>query len=151
MITETTKSIFESDAKIKINTVNCVGVMGKGLALEFKKHFPDMFKDYKEACDKGEVQPGKLHIYVDCDNLTIINFPTKKHWSDKSCLYDIELGLKSLVEYLKPLGRIKVSIPALGCRNGGLEWNNVKSLIYEHLNGLDAEILLHTPDSYKER
>ena len=158
MIRETDVNIFESGADILVNTVNCIGVMGKGLALAFKNKYPRMYFAYKEACEEGLVRPGVLHVWEGkalgalffgnesaLGGVTIVNFPTKRHWRDPSRLEDVEAGLVALEAYLRPLGKVKVSVPALGCRNGGLAWPDVRALIFKHLSGLDAEILVHPP------
>lgn len=117
-----------------VNTVNCVGVMGKGIALQFKQTFPDNFKQYKRACDAGEVVPGKMFI-VPTGTLFnpsyIINFPTKHHWRGKSKLEDIQTGLVDLVVQVQQLEIAAIAIPPLGCGNGGLDWAVVKPLIVE--------------------
>jgi O-acetyl-ADP-ribose deacetylase (regulator of RNase III) len=94
--------------------VNCAGVMGAGIALAFKTRLPEMFKDYKRACEAGEVKPGKLHVWKSPAGDWIVNFPTKRHWRDKSRYDDIEAGLVALYDYLKDKGRVKVTLPALG-------------------------------------
>lgn len=102
------------------NTVNCVGVMGKGLALEFKRHFPDMFRDYAERCRKGAVVPGKPYTYRDMLGVTILNFPTKRHWREASRLADIEDGLDYLADHYQEMGITSLAMAPLGCGNGGL-------------------------------
>ena len=94
------KDIFESKTDAIVNTVNCVGVMGAGLAKEFKKHYPEMYKEYRKKCEKNEIEVGKLHIFKTLDRL-IINFPTKKHWKNNSKLEWIEAGLKNFVKNYK--------------------------------------------------
>ncbi len=97
MITYKTGDIFKSNAQVITNTVNCVGVMGKGLALAFKNQFPEMFEDYKAKCDRGEVKPGRPYLWEN-NNIQILNFPTKRHWKQDSILSDVEDGLKYLAE-----------------------------------------------------
>lgn len=121
-----------------VNAVNCVGVMGKGIALQFKQRWPENYKAYATACKNGKVQIGKMFVYdidpLSTENLRfIINFPTKNHWRENSKLSYIEEGLKDLVHVVKKLGIRSLAIPALGCGNGGLEWKDVKSLIEEIL------------------
>jgi len=129
-----------------VNTVNTVGVMGKGIALQFKQKWPENFKAYEKACKRGEVQLGKMFIY-DAGGLLkpryIINFPTKQHWRGKSQLEDIETGLEDLVLQVKNLGIRSIAVPPLGCGNGGLDWDDVRPRI-EHafaaLPNVDARL-----------
>jgi O-acetyl-ADP-ribose deacetylase (regulator of RNase III) len=125
-------NLLEEDAQALVNAVNCVGVMGKGIALQFKQAFPENFQQYKKACDAKEVQPGRMFT-VPTGKLFnpkyIINFPTKRHWRDKSKIEDIQTGLKALVAEVQQLGITSIAIPALGCGNGGLDWLEVKPLI----------------------
>jgi len=127
-------NLLATDAEALINTVNTVGVMGKGIALQFKKAFPENYEAYKKACDEGRVKSGHMFI-VDRESLTnphyIINFPTKRHWKGKSKLEDIKNGLVSLVEDVKKAGIKSVAVPPLGCGLGGLSWNHVYSLMKE--------------------
>lgn len=125
-------NLLEEDAQALVNAVNCVGVMGKGIALQFKQAFPENFQQYKKACDAKEVQPGRMFT-VPTGKLFnpkyIINFPTKRHWRDKSKIEDVQTGLKALVAEVQQLGITSIAIPALGCGNGGLDWLEVKPLI----------------------
>ena len=125
-------NLLEEDAEALVNAVNCVGVMGKGIALQFKQAFPENFQQYKQACDAKEVQLGRMFT-VPTGKLFnpkyIINFPTKRHWRDKSKIEDIQTGLKALVAEVQQLGITSIAIPALGCGNGGLDWVEVKPLI----------------------
>ena len=125
MIKFTKGNMFDTPADIRINTVNCVGVMGIGVALEFKKRFPKMYRTYKKECERGNIQPGKPHVWKEfhlCKEFIIINFPTKKHWRNPSKYKYIESGLIWLAKFLKEYGGVKVTIPALGCGHGGLDW-----------------------------
>lgn len=126
--------ILAADAEALVNTVNCVGVMGRGIALQFRKAFPENFKTYKAACDKRELRPGKMFIH-DLDRLSnpryIINFPTKDHWRGKSQLSYVESGLDALVQAVRRLKIRSLAIPPLGCGLGGLEWSDVRLRI-EH-------------------
>jgi O-acetyl-ADP-ribose deacetylase (regulator of RNase III) len=143
--------MFETPADIRVNTVNCVGVMGAGVALAFKTKYPAMFRAYKAACDAQEVQPGKLNIWRTLDGEWVINFPTKRHWRENSRYEDIELGLVALRDYLAGQGRVRVTLPALGCGHGGLDWERVSAMIREQLADLDAEIFVFQPsDSRRE-
>ena len=132
MIHYTTGNILKSAAEALVNTVNTEGVMGKGLALQFKKRFPDNFKAYEKACKSGQIVIGKMFSYV--ENLltgrkVIINFPTKASWRSKSDLSSISLGLEDLANVLKEQSISSVAVPPLGCGLGGLSWNLVKSEI----------------------
>lgn len=117
-----------------VNTVNCVGIMGKGIALQFKKKWPENFDIYNRACKAGEVKPGKIFVYHLTNNATtkpqyIINFPTKNHWKEKSKLSYIKEGLIDLINFIKENNIQSIAIPPLGCGNGGLKWEIVKPLI----------------------
>ncbi len=124
--------ILRSDAQALVNTVNCVGIMGRGVALQFRKAFPDNFKFYEQACDRGEVRLGSMLVF-DRNRITgpryIINFPTKQHWKSKSQLEDIEAGLKDLVRKVRELHIHSIAIPPLGCGLGGLKWSDVRPRI----------------------
>ncbi len=125
-------NLIKEKTEVLVNTVNCVGVMGKGIALQFKLAFPENFIFYKQACNRGMVQPGKMLIFPTNNIINpkyIINFPTKRHWKNKSNIEDIKTGLKSLVADVKRLGVSSIAIPPLGCGNGCLDWQEVKPLI----------------------
>ncbi len=145
MITFINGDIFTSNADAFINTVNCVGVMGKGLALEVKKRYPDCFLQYKNACAQGLVKTGKMHVYADESGKYIINFPTKNHWRYNSQMSYIEEGLVDLCTVIKDLKLKSIAIPALGCSNGGLNWSDVKPVIIKHLAHLDVNIFVYEP------
>jgi len=147
MIRLCTGNIFDADVDIRVNTVNCVGAMGAGVALAFKTRYPEMFREYKKACKDGRIQPGKIHVWKQLDGTWIINFPTKRHWREPSRYEDIKAGLADLRSYLQEQGHISIAIPALGCGHGGLDWDRVKDLITDALGDLDAEILLYEPSS----
>ena len=132
MITHIKGDILKANTEAIINPVNCVGVMGKGLALDFKKAFPENFKAYKKACDAKEVQPGKLFIFEtesEKNPKYIVNFPTKQDWREQSKLTDIESGLKALWEWIQTSKISSITIPRLGCGLGGLDWGSVLPLI----------------------
>jgi O-acetyl-ADP-ribose deacetylase (regulator of RNase III) len=141
MIKYTSGDIFREQTEAIVNTVNCVGVMGRGIALQFKKAYPENFKLYEQACKDGLVQPGQM-LVVRISHLTnpqyIINFPTKRHWKGKSRMEDIDFGLKSLVEEVQKLGLKSISLPPLGCGLGGLDWAKVKPLIALHCESLPS-------------
>lgn len=141
--------IFEEEVDAIVNTVNCVGVMGRGIALQFKKRFPENFKAYKRACDQKEVIPGKMFVY-ETNSLIglkyIINFPTKRHWRGGSRIEDVESGLQDLYEIIKKFNIQSISIPPLGCGLGGLDWNVVRTHIENTLLNLsDVEIIVFEP------
>lgn len=132
MVTLTQGNLIKIDAEALVNTVNCVGYMGKGIALQFKQAFPDNFKAYQQACLTKEVQPGRMFVFETGTMLNpryIINFPTKRHWRGKSRLEDIKSGLKALIEEVKRIGIKSIAIPPLGCGLGGLDWKIVRPLI----------------------
>lgn len=136
MITYLSGDIFKSNAQVITNTVNCVGVMGKGLALAFKKKYPEMFEDYQRKCDEGEVIPGRPYLWED-DRTQVLNFPTKRHWRQDSLLSDIEEGLHYLAENYDEMGISSIAMPPLGCGLGGLNWNEVKLLIEKYLGPIE--------------
>ena len=141
--------ILREDAEALVNTVNCVGVMGRGIALQFKKAFPANFKAYAAACKNEEVQPGRMFVF-EMGQLTnpryIINFPTKRHWRGKSRMEDVEAGLADLVATIRQFGIRSVAIPPLGSGLGGLEWTEVKARIEAVLAPLeDVQVLVYEP------
>jgi O-acetyl-ADP-ribose deacetylase (regulator of RNase III) len=143
-------NLLEANTQALVNTVNTVGVMGKGIALQFKKRFPINFKLYADACKKGEVKVGKMFVVREHSlngEVIIINFPTKTEWFKKSHYAYIEDGLKDLAKVITEYNIQSISLPPLGCGNGGLNWDKVKILIEKHLGHLsDITIHLYTPD-----
>ncbi len=137
--------ILQSKAQTLINTVNCVGIMGKGIALEFKKRFPKMFEDYAERCERREVKLGVPYLYKTLLPPHIINFPTKDYWKSVSRLRDIERGLQYLLSHYKEWGVTSLAIPPLGCGNGQLEWKAVGPLIYRYASQMDIPVELYAP------
>jgi len=138
--------ILKSKAQTLINTVNCVGIMGKGIAVEFKKLYPEMFEDYVKRCERHEVKPGIPYLYkASLFPPQIINFPTKSHWRAASRVEDIEKGLKILVEKYKEWGVKSIAVPTLGCGNGQLLWETVGPLIFKYLSKLDIPVELYAP------
>ncbi len=139
----------QNDVDVIVNTVNCVGVMGKGIALQFKKKWPTNFKVYADACKRNEIRPGRVHVYDAGAIATpkyVINFPTKDHWRGKSKVEFIIDGLKDLVRVIKELNIHSIAIPPLGCGNGGLDWSLVKGLIEEAFAELpEVEVRLFAP------
>lgn len=138
-------NMFESQAQTLVNTVNCVGVMGKGIAKEFKKRFPEMFRDYSERCKRGEVKPGVPYLYTDLLGNSIINFPTKDHWRSPSKLEDVIRGLDIFADKYHEWGIKSVAFPPLGCGSGGLEWRTVGPLMYQKLSQLDLAVEVYAP------
>jgi len=149
MIEITHGNLIKADAEALVNTVNCVGFMGKGIALQFKFAFPSNNEFYEAACRAHEVEPGKMLIY-DNGQLRkphyIINFPTKRHWRGKSEIADIEIGLKSLISDVIRLEIASIAIPPLGCGLGGLDWGAVKPMIEKAFAAVpDVRVLLYEP------
>ncbi len=135
-------SILESPAQTVVNTVNCVGVMGKGIAHAYKRRYPDMFKAYKGICEKRLLAPGKLWLWHAPDQW-VLNFPTKEHWRNPSRLEWIELGLQKFIQEYARRGIVEISFPRLGCGNGGLEWDDVRPLMERCLSKIPIHIYLH--------
>ncbi len=149
MIEYTQGDILRADVEALVNTVNCVGVMGRGIALQFKKAFPQNFKAYATACKNEEVQPGRMFVFK-TGQLTyphyIINFPTKRHWRGASRIQDIDSGLQALVETIDQHEIRSIAIPPLGSGLGGLNWSEVKSHIETALQPLaDVRVLIYEP------
>ena len=137
--------LFNSKAQTLVNAVNCVGVMGKGIALEFKKRFPAMYRDYVSLCKMGAVEPGHPYIFNISPDKQIINFPTKNHWREPSKIEYIDTGLRLLVKKYKNWKVKSLAVPALGCGNGGLQWADVGPLLYEYLSKMDMPVELYAP------
>lgn len=137
--------LFSSQAQTLVNTVNCVGVMGKGVALEFKKRFPATFDDYAARCDRKQVRLGEPYLFRDPGGRPILNFPTKGHWRSSSRLADIERGLDFFARNYADWGIASIAFPPLGCGNGGLEWSEVGPLIYTKLHRLPISIEVYAP------
>lgn len=154
MIDYRSGDVITEDAEALVNSVNCVGIMGRGIALQFKKAFPENFKAYKAACRRSEVQPGRMFVF-ETHRMTnpryIINFPTKRHWRGKSRLKDIEDGLIALVEEIRTRGIRSVAIPPLGSGLGGLSWSDVRERIERALGTLtDARVVVFEPEGAPE-
>jgi len=149
MIEYTTGDVLAEDAEALVNTVNCVGVMGRGIALQFKKAWPENFKAYAAACRRGEVRPGRMFVF-ETRQLTpprcIMNFPTKRHWRGKSRIEDIEAGLEALVAEIEQRDIRSIAIPPLGAGLGGLEWAEVRRRIEQALGSLrDVRVVVFEP------
>ncbi|GAA4380510.1 macro domain-containing protein [Nocardioides caricicola] len=148
---KTSGDLLAAEVDALVNTVNCVGVMGKGIALQFKRRFPAVFKEYAAACRDGRVEVGHMHV-VPTGLLDgpqwVINFPTKKHWRSPSRLEYIRTGLDDLKRTLKEYGIESVAIPPLGAGNGGLDWADVEPLIVQSLGDLtDVRVVLYEPSA----
>lgn len=142
--------LLQSDAAALVNTVNTVGVMGKGIALQFKNQYPKNYKIYKEACKKGELKVGEVLVVKDGDILRekyIINFPTKEHWRSPSEISYIQEGLEALKKSIKDYNIQSMAIPPLGCGNGGLDWNVVKPMIVDSLGEIGVDIYVYEPNA----
>lgn len=151
MIEYKTGDILTEDVEALVNTVNCVGIMGRGIALQFKNAFPENFKSYEAACKQDEVKPGRMFVF-ETGVLTgpryIINFPTKRHWRGKSRMEDIEAGLTALAEEIRVRNIRSIAIPPLGSGLGGLEWAEVRPRIEAALQNLsDRQIIIFEPSS----
>ena len=138
-------SILDSQAQTVVNTVNTVGVMGKGLAHAFREKYPQMFAAYKSLCDKKQFDVGQLWLWRG-SNQWVLNFPTKKHWRNPSRIEYIEEGLEKFVANYESRGIREISFPRLGCGNGGLQWELVKPMMEKYLSNLPIQIYIHDFD-----
>ena len=149
MLSEESGSLLDATADALVNTVNTVGVMGKGLALQFKLAYPGNFRAYQAACRRGEVQPGRMFVYetgTPDHPRYVINFPTKGHWRANSKLSDIRSGLADLRQVILDRRIRSIAVPPLGCGNGGLDWSDVRPLIIEALGELpDVHVMVYPP------
>ncbi|WP_230205119.1 type II toxin-antitoxin system antitoxin DNA ADP-ribosyl glycohydrolase DarG [Parafrankia elaeagni] len=148
-MTEVEGNLLAADVDALVNTVNTVGVMGKGIALQFKRAFPENYDSYSAACSHGEVQLGRMFVSK-LDSLSspyyIINFPTKSHWKSKSRITSITEGLTDLVRVIRELNISSIAVPPLGCGNGGLAWSEVRPIIVDSLSTLsDVDVRLYRP------
>jgi len=148
-VTEVEGNLLAADVDALVNTVNTVGVMGKGIALQFKRAYPENYDAYSAACGNGEVQLGRMFV-TRLDSLSrpycIINFPTKSHWKSRSRIQSIDAGLADLVRVIQELNISSIAVPPLGCGNGGLEWSEVRPLIMRSLSTLpDVDVRLYKP------
>lgn len=149
MLEEAEGNLLDAQVEAVVNTVNTVGVMGKGIALQFKQAYPGNFRAYEAACRRGEVQLGKM-LVVETGQLgqpaLIVNFPTKRHWRARSRLSDIEAGLADLRHVIQDRHIASIAVPALGCGNGGLDWRDVRPLIAEALSGIPGvRVVVYPP------
>jgi O-acetyl-ADP-ribose deacetylase (regulator of RNase III)/uncharacterized protein YwgA len=154
MIEYKTGNLVDTDAQALVNTVNCVGVMGKGIALQFKMAFPDNFRVYAKACRNGEMRLGHVLVVPTHQSINphyIFNFPTKYHWRGKSNIEDIRAGLNSLIDEVTRLNIGSIAVPALGCGNGGLDWSQVKGIIEQAFDKLPGvQVYLFEPQEAPE-
>lgn len=153
MIREVSGNLLEAPVDALVNTVNTVGVMGKGIALQFRRAYPAMFDEYERAAQAGQIRPGKVQIWY--TNAMqgprfVINFPTKRHWRSPSRLDDISAGLDDLARVVRDLGIESIAVPPLGAGNGGLEWRAVWPLIEQKLSGLGIDVLVYPPKGTPE-
>ena len=146
-VTVRSGDLLRSPAQTLVNTVNCVGVMGKGIALEFRRAYPAMFDDYAARCAAGEVRLGEPYLWRPArpHRHSILNFPTKRHWRARSRLSDIVDGLDWLEAHREEWGIESLAVPALGCQNGGLRWAELGPLLFERLNRLGIPVELYAP------
>ncbi|MGO9485139.1 MAG: macro domain-containing protein [Rhodomicrobium sp.] len=149
MLRYATGDILASEAEALVNPVNCVGIMGRGLALQFKNAFPQNFEAYRAACKRGEVEPGKMFVFETgsvANPKCIVNFPTKRHWRGKSRTEDIETGLDALVREIHSRGIKSIAVPPLGAGLGGLPWQPVRSRIEKSLGNIAGiEVIVFEP------
>ena len=149
MIRNATGNLLQAEAEALVNTVNCDGFMGKGIALQFKQAWPENFDAYAKACRAKEVRPGQMFIWETGRMVNpryIINFPTKRHWREKALIEDIRTGLRALVADVQRLGIGSIAMPPLGCGNGGLDWRDVRPLIESAFSGLlNTQVQLFSP------
>lgn len=138
-------NLFDSEAQTLVNTVNCVGVMGKGIALEFKERFPEMYADYVEKCERGEVQLGRPYLYKSDEHQWVLNFPTKDHWRSLARVSDVIDGLQYLVGHYKRWGIKSLAVPPLGTGQGQLEWRVVGPILFKFLSEMDIPVELYAP------
>lgn len=149
MLKFTKGNLLESGAEALVNTVNTVGEMGKGIALQFKQAFPANYQKYRAACKSGKLRTGHILVVKDSNLLTgektIINFPTKQDWKNPSKNEYIATGLSALVNFLKQAKLKSIALPALGCGNGGLDWQVIKPMLVGMLSDLPMEIIVYEP------
>lgn len=145
MVTVRVGNLLDSKAQTLINTVNTVGVMGKGIALAFKKRFPEMYADYVERCERGDVKLGRPYLYRLDDGRAVLNFPTKEHWRSVSRLDAIVDGLNYLESHYKEWGIKSLAVPPLGCGNGQLDWEVVGPTLHRHFRRFDIAVELYAP------
>ena len=149
MIEKATGNLLHADVEALVNAVNCIGIMGRGIALQFKNEFPANFAAYRNACKRSEVRPGRMFIF-DLNRITnprfVINFPTKRHWKENSRMEDIQAGLTDLAVHVANMEIRSIAIPPLGCGLGGLSWSVVLPMIEKAFENLrSVRVLLFEP------
>lgn len=149
MLTTASGNLLQADVDALVNTVNTVGVMGKGIALQFKRAYPAMFAEYQKACRAGDIQLGRMHVW-ETGSISgprfIINFPTKGHWRSGSAMKDVVGGLSDLIEVIRGRGIRSIAVPPLGCGNGGLDWADVEPRIRSAFEALpDVDVRIYPP------
>ena len=142
--------IFDSSCKTLVNTVNCVGAMGKGVALDFKKRYPEMYEEYRNLCEDKQIKPGQPYLYQELTGVSILNFPTKDHWRSPARLSYIRDGLDWFRNHFEELGIESIAFPPLGCGNGGLRWEDVGPELYDKLHDLPIKIEVYAPYGTKK-
>lgn len=142
MISYVRGNLLDSKATILVNTVNCVGVMGKGIALQFKQRFPEMFEVYRQTCKAGGYSPGVCRMCT-TSGKTIINFPTKNDWRNPSQMEWIQSGLIQIKNYLMKNPSVSIAFPPVGCGNGGLNWEEVRALMEDTFKDLPNDIQIY--------
>ena len=145
MVTLVSGNLFDSEAQTLVNAVNCVGVMGKGIALTYKRRYPGMFADYVARCNDGRVRLGEPYLYRGDSLPYVLNFPTKEHWRSAAKLEDIVSGLAYLEAHYRVWGITSLAVPALGCGAGQLVWDVVGPVLQEALGRLDIPVELYAP------
>lgn len=147
-------NIFHSSMQTIAITVNCKGVMGKGIALYVKQHVPEAYDEYRNLCNSGDMKIGQPVIYDKelevLDYKKLLFFPTKIHWKNKSDLLEIRNGLEWFVDHYKEMNIESIAFPALGCGNGGLSWSGVRPLMCKYLEGLDIDVEIYPPESIND-
>lgn len=146
MIVFKTGDIFSSTTKCTVNTINCVGAMGKGIALLHRERYPEQYKEYREKCFSKQIHTGNVYFWKGTDygyDRDVLWFPTKFHWKNPSTLEYIESGLKAFVNSYEKMGITSIAFPKLGCSNGGLKWEDVKPLMVKYLENLPIEIEIY--------
>jgi O-acetyl-ADP-ribose deacetylase (regulator of RNase III) len=144
MLTYVSGDLFESPAQTLVNTVNTGGVMGKGIALQFKKFFPEMFAEYQQLCENGQLRIGTLHVYR-TPHKQVLNFPTKEQWRKPSQLSYIVAGLDTFVRNYREIGVTSIAFPPLGCGNGELHWDDVRPVMEKYLAALPIPVYVYPP------
>jgi len=135
---------FDSECQTLVNAVNCVGVMGAGIALEFKKRYPEMYADYRSRCEHENVRVGHPYLWRGIER-NILNFPTKVHWTEQSSIAGIEQGLEYFMHNYEHWGVTSAAFPALGCGCGGRDWPEVRGVMIRHLSSCKIPVHVYPP------